>query len=803
MKFILPISMDYKVIQRPQGQRTGSDMTDELNRASAEPEMTKPEETVPIEADDVTDDVDNAVGNNMPGKVTPESPPDWLKPMEGDEDDGGEGVKSSERIIMKTNDDVPKVKRRRGRPPIARNVRHGLTRLDFKKGLHADLPKTKTVRSLPERTRSSPTSGTAIPVPDPPRTPEVLPRKPQSIIHNSTATSQRPRLMPVSPAGGSSLSKTPNAEFHSPPRLTRVSPLSIDTLVTRNFVHSPAVKVGNVSQQIVSSTEPGKDGTEPPLRLWLCPSLEPISPTKTQDTFSDQIVNSPNFPETTLNGTVTLKESLSLLSECESCGCQFPAQKIGDIMCYRCRPKSDKKHSPPNIVFRKVGQDQWEVGKTKHPRKQMLKQNPKYKKIVKMDFVPDGDDDDDDDDDWIVKKRNRRMCRQCVACLREDDCGKCDFCMDKPKFGGSNKKKQKCRLRQCKFQSRLHGQRAYRRRNVKPKLKRRGRPPRKRKFRSNPWEDDEEVSDDDDDDDKEDLRHYKMNGGKGGRRKWNYSFKEDEEDMFVEALIEDDGPSNTEEDPDILGSERSAMVSNEMSSNTSGLSAQGLYYNMSGVPAAPYVLGSVPLCNSNPVPMGDDVPQNGFLQIEMVRVGSPPSHYTEEAQNTEQHVSEPQQEPTPVITQIFSLAGGENDCDRDQGLTELFTSLGQTVLPAHWVGIMAKGPLLQLLQCSKLSTMADTVVQIEKGFFYQVSVQNHPLLLMHAVYSRHPTCLESVEDVVSLLLDLEGLGVCQGYQNFHMGSPWEPRMSVRAALCDLLIPKDEEQCPKCTQPVEG
>ncbi|XP_016392752.1 uncharacterized protein LOC107727404 [Sinocyclocheilus rhinocerous] len=747
MKFILPISMDYKVIQRPQGQRTGSDMTDELNRASAEPETTKPEETVPIEADDVTDGVDNALGNNMPGKVTPESAPDWLKPMEEDEDDGGEGVKSSERIIMKTNDDVyvliphfclhlvqisspeydggegvksseriimktnddvPKVKRRRGRPPIARNVRHGLTRLDFKKGLHADLPKTKTVRSLRERTRSSPTSGTAIPVPDPPRrTPEVLPRKPQSIIHNSTSTSQRPRLIPVSPAGGSSLSKTPNAEFHSPPRLTRVSPLSIDTSVTRNFVHSPAVKVGNVSQQIVSSTEPGKDGTEPPLRLWLCPSLEPISPTKTQDTFSDQIVNSPNFPETTLNGTVTLKESLtvtlkeslSLLSECESCGCQFPAQKIGDIMCYRCRPKSDKKHSPPNIVFRKVGQDQWEVGKTKHPRKQMLKQHPKYKKMLKMDFVPDGDDDDDDDDDSVAKKRNRRMCRQCVACLREDDCGKCDFCMDKPKFGGSNKKKQKCRLRQCTFQSRLHGQRTH-----------------------------------------------------------------------------------------------------------------GLYYNMSGVPAAPYVLGSVPLCNSNPVPMGevisslpmgDDVPQNGFLQIEMVRVGSPLSHYTEEAQNTEQHVSEPQQEPTPVITQIFSLAGGENDCDRDQGLTELFTSLGQTVLPAHWVGVMAKGPVLQLLQCSKLSTMADTVVQIEKGFFYQVSVQNQPLLLMHAVYSRHPTCLESVEDVVSLLLDLEGLGVCQGYQNFHMGSPWEPRMSVRAALCDLLIPKDEEQCPKCTQPVEG
>ncbi|XP_016411712.1 uncharacterized protein LOC107743107 isoform X3 [Sinocyclocheilus rhinocerous] len=760
-------------------------MTDELNRASAEPETMKPEETVPVGSDVVTVIEDNAVENSAPGKVMVESAPDWLKPMEEDEDDGGEGVKSSEWITRKTNNDVPKVKRRRGRPPIARNARHGLTRLDFKKGLHADHPKTKTVRTILERTRSSLTSATAIPVPDPTRTPEVLPRTPQSIIHNPTSTSQRPRLIPISPTGDSSISKIPNAKFHSPPRLTRVSPLSIDTSVTRNFIHSPAVKVGNVSQQIVSSTGPGKDGTEPPLRLWLCPSMEPISPTKSQDTFSDQTVSSPNFTETTRNGTATLKESLPFLSKCESCGGPFSAQKIGDTLCYRCyRTKPEKKHSPPNIVFRKVGQDQWEVGKTKHPRKQMLKQHPKCKKIVKTDFVPDGDDDEDD---WAAKKRNRRMCRQCDACLREDDCGKCDFCMDKPKFGGSNKKRQKCRLRQCKFQSKLHGQRANgmlnpslprRRKNVKPKLKRRGRP-RKRKFGSNPWEDEDEVSVKDDDE--EDLRHYKMNGRKGGRRKWNYTFKEDEEDAFVEAVIDDDEPSITEEDPDILGSERSVMVSNEMYSNTSGLSAQGLYYNVSGVPAAPHMLGSVPLCSSNPVamgevisslPMGDDVTQNGFLQIEM-------------------------------ITQIFSLAGGENDCDRDQGLMELFTSLGQTVLPAHWVGVMAKGPVLQLLQCSKLSTMADTVVQIEKGFFYQVSVQNQPLLLMHAVYSRHPTCLETVDDVVSLLLDLEGLGVCQGYQNFHVGSPWEPRMSVRAALCDLLIPKDEEQCPKCTQPVEG
>ncbi|XP_067249608.1 methyl-CpG-binding domain protein 1a [Chanodichthys erythropterus] len=793
-------------------------MTDELNRASSEPETTNPEETMhPIEGD-ITAVEENTMWDDMPGKVTVELPPDWLKPMEEDEDDGVDGLRSSERINRRTNDGVPKVKRRRGRPPIARNVRQGLNRLDFKKGLHMDRTRrTKNARSLLDSRRSGLSSGNATPVPDPrliPDPPEVLPRTPQSIIYSSTSTPQRPRLTP------SSISNTPNTEFNSPPRLTRISPLNIDTSGTRNFIHTPSVKLGNVSQQIISSSsEPGKAGTELPLRLWLYPSMEPISPTKTQDTLiSDLPVSSPDFPEITLKGTMSLKESHPMLSKCENCGSPFSAQKAGDTLCYTCRPKPEKKHSPPNIVFRKVGQDQWEVGKKKHPRKQILKPRPGYKRISKKDFVPDGGDDDD----WAQKKRNRRMCRQCDACLREEDCGKCDFCMDKPKYGGSNKKRQKCRLRQCKFQSKLHSQTAKRnlnpslprrRTNMKSKIKRRGRPAKKRRFRSKPWEEEDDDDDDDEemsdkDDDEEEVKHYKMNGSKArGRRKWNYSFKEEDDDMFIEAVLEDDEPSNIEEDPVVLGSEGSVMASNEMYSNTSGLGAhQGLYYNMPGMPVPSHMLGSGPLCNNSPVPlgevigplpMGDDVTQNGFLQIEMVRVGSPPSHFTEES------VSEPQQEPTPVITQIFSLAGAESDCDRDQGLMELFTSLGQTVLPPHWVCVMAKGPVLQLLQCSKLSTMADTIVQIEKGFFFQVSVQNQPLLLMHGVYSRHPTCLETVDDVVSLLLDLEGLGVCQGYQSLDIGSPWEPRMCVRAALCDLLISKDEEHCVKCTQPVEG
>ncbi|KAM9250192.1 methyl-CpG-binding domain protein 1-like [Cariama cristata] len=48
-----------------------------------------------------------------------------------------------------------------------------------------------------------------------------------------------------------------------------------------------------------------------------------------------------------------------------------------------------------------------------------------------------------------ARSRANRRCGACEACLRPTDCGRCDFCRDKPKFGGQNLKRQKCRWRQC------------------------------------------------------------------------------------------------------------------------------------------------------------------------------------------------------------------------------------------------------------------------------------------------------------------------------------------------------------------
>ena len=54
------------------------------------------------------------------------------------------------------------------------------------------------------------------------------------------------------------------------------------------------------------------------------------------------------------------------------------------------------------------------------------------------------------------------MCGECEACRRTEDCGHCDFCRDMKKFGGPNKIRQKCRLRQCQLRARVSMGRAGR-----------------------------------------------------------------------------------------------------------------------------------------------------------------------------------------------------------------------------------------------------------------------------------------------------------------------------------------------------
>ena len=47
-----------------------------------------------------------------------------------------------------------------------------------------------------------------------------------------------------------------------------------------------------------------------------------------------------------------------------------------------------------------------------------------------------------------LPRRRGRGCGGCPGCTR-DDCGKCNYCKDKTKFGGPGRKKQRCSLRIC------------------------------------------------------------------------------------------------------------------------------------------------------------------------------------------------------------------------------------------------------------------------------------------------------------------------------------------------------------------
>lgn len=59
-------------------------------------------------------------------------------------------------------------------------------------------------------------------------------------------------------------------------------------------------------------------------------------------------------------------------------------------------------------------------------------------KMPSRPYVPE-----DGGHDGPLRKRGVR-CMECPACLRKEDCGQCEMCKDKKKFGGPGIKKQAC-----------------------------------------------------------------------------------------------------------------------------------------------------------------------------------------------------------------------------------------------------------------------------------------------------------------------------------------------------------------------
>ncbi|XP_051957937.1 uncharacterized protein LOC127626286 isoform X3 [Xyrauchen texanus] len=337
-----------------------------------------------------------------------------------------------------------------------------------------------------------------------------------------------------------------------------------------------------------------------------------------------------------------------------------------------------------------------------------------------------GGNDGDYGYEMVAGKLRRRSCGKCRGCVRRTDCGTCDFCMDKPKFGGRNKKRQKCRLRQCEREAMKHLLPMDENQSEMLIPEERGRPR---------------------------PRYTYSRGRPRNRRLWDFEVSDNEAERY-------ETPKTFSGSAQMLKRDR-LLIPN---------------YN-----------GKRP-----------EIQQDFLSAARCESVPFPPSYYFGAA---EQDV-----ESSPSITQIFSIADSDpatKGIDIDHELMQLLRSLRSTVLPVLWYCVVMDGPRLQVMQCSKRSTMADTIVHIEPNFHYHISVQEQPLLPTHKLYDSHPTRLTTTTEVIALLEDLEKYAVCQGFSKKCSTPGPEPVLPERAATCDFLILPEAERCPKCSTPQQG
>ncbi|KAK3612011.1 hypothetical protein CHS0354_021686 [Potamilus streckersoni] len=106
------------------------------------------------------------------------------------------------------------------------------------------------------------------------------------------------------------------------------------------------------------------------------------------------------------------------------------AKAIKKFFCHVCRDKD------PSLEIRYKIKKKHKISRSeeKRPDKDNLEYREKLREKEKEDSK---------------SKKSTRRCGNCIACHRNEDCGRCDFCKDMRKYGGPNKIRQKCRLRQC------------------------------------------------------------------------------------------------------------------------------------------------------------------------------------------------------------------------------------------------------------------------------------------------------------------------------------------------------------------
>uniref|UniRef100_A0A8C1EEP5 Methyl-CpG binding domain protein 1b n=2 Tax=Cyprinus carpio TaxID=7962 RepID=A0A8C1EEP5_CYPCA len=405
--------------------------------------------------------------------------------------------------------------------------------------------------------------------------------------------------------------------------------------------------------------------------------------------------------------------------------------------CLRPIHKDRTVKSPSSFIFQPSVSDDFEESQSSYLQ---------YSDSEDLSMFFGGNDGDSGLDEMGIPKVRRRSCGKCKGCVRRTDCGSCDFCMDKPKFGGRNKKRQKCRLRQCQREAMKHllpmdeAEMLFSQGWVTH-----GRP-----------------------------RYTYGRGRPRSKKLWDFEVSDNEAESYVQK-------AHTSGVAQVLNRNRLYHPSYNRKA-----------YVYTDV-AHSHMMNNIPLYN--PHKFMKMSPQLHIGRPEMIKENG-----LQGSAISSRALLSAVSSLCLSITQIFSMADNDptiQGIDINHELMPLLRSLRSMVLPVLWFCVVVEGPQLQLMQCSKRSTMADTIIHIEPNFHYHISVQGQPLLPTHRLYNSHPSRLTTTKEIVALLEDLEMYSVCQGSGHKKSTTGSEPVVPERAATCDFLVFSETERCEKC------
>ncbi|KAM3844048.1 methyl-CpG-binding domain protein 1-like isoform 2-T2 [Vipera latastei] len=348
------------------------------------------------------------------------------------------------------------------------------------------------------------------------------------------------------------------------------------------------------------------------------------------------------------------------------------------------------------------------------------------------------------------QNQQNQTCGECEACLLTTDCGRCDFCCDKPKFGGKNLKHQKCRWRQClqfAMESSLTSEWTEVPKSLSLQMPKQEQPhlhpqpppmkPKKETIPSASHEPSKECSilppyiQQE-----QDIRHPPI------KSTWVIGTDPDTKLPAVNLLIAT-SPQNKQEYAEPGGN-----------------------------------------CQAS----SDSLVSAGFPQFKKLS-GTPSTEVVVLDDSEDNEVGPMQQIQPPVIMEVYSLGGVRPLSQLDSVLREFLAELNEIPLPAHWEVLPPLGsPDLRLVQHSKHSTMSAAVIHIRPGLFFHVVVQDLLVPQEHELYASHPARLTTVDEVVELICDLEAYQLCSGWP-----AGWPA--GERSEACEVLV--QSGRCPQC------